>query len=218
MLRIGVSSFFCASLSSLVRQLGADKPRPPQAAPTTTIHTSSDLVVVDVVASDSQQNPVHQAHRRGLHGARRRQAADGEDLRRTSTQPSAPLPPAPKLDPGIFTNYSVAPANGALNILLLDKLNTPMDSQSVVRDQVLKFLKEVPPGTRIAIFSLTTELKLLQGFTSNPELLRALVAGKKGNQGASPLMNNAMEGDKRAPTIRCTIPRPKGWATIPTPR
>jgi VWFA-related protein len=66
----------------------------------------------------------------------------------------------------------------------------------VVRDQVLKYLKDVPPGTRIAIFSLTTELKLLQGFTTNPELLRALVEGKKGNQGASPLMNNAMEGDQ----------------------
>jgi VWFA-related protein len=39
-------------------------------------------------------------------------------------------------------------------------------------------------------------LKLLQGFTSNPELLRALVEGKKGSQGASPLMNNAMEGDQ----------------------
>jgi VWFA-related protein len=162
----------------------------------TTIRTSSDLVVVDVVASDSQQNPVHK-----LTAADFTLLEDGKPqtvkiFEEHQTQPSAPLPPAPKLDPGIFTNYSIAPANGALNILLLDKLNTPMDAQTVVRDQVLKYLKGVPPGTRIAIFSLTTELKLLQGFTSNPELLRALVEGKKGNQGASPLMNNAMEGDQ----------------------
>ena len=30
----------------------------------------------------------------------------------------------------------------------------------------------------------------------DPELLRALVESKKGSQGASPLMNNAMEGDQ----------------------
>jgi VWFA-related protein len=162
----------------------------------TTIHTSADLVVVDVVASDSQQNPVHK-----LTAADFTVMEDGKPqtvkiFEEHQTQPSAPLPPAPKLDPGIFTNFSIAAANGALNILLLDKLNTPMDAQSVVRDQVLKFLKDVRPGTRIAIFSLTTELRLLQGFTSNPEILRALVEGKKGNQGASPLMNNATEGDQ----------------------
>ena len=32
---------------------------PGSAAPATTIHTSADLVVVDVVASDAKQNPVH---------------------------------------------------------------------------------------------------------------------------------------------------------------
>ncbi len=196
MSRIGVSSFFCALLCLPLYGSGSGQTAPSSGTPMTTIHTSSDLVVVDVVASDSQQNPVHK-----LTAADFTVLEDGKPqtvkiFEEHQTQPSTPLSPAPKLDPGIFTNYSVAPANGALNILLLDKLNTPMDSQSVVRDQVLKFLKQVPPGTRIAIFSLTTELKLLQGFTSNPELLRALVAGKKGNQGASPLMNNAMEGDQ----------------------
>jgi VWFA-related protein len=175
---------------------GSGQTAPASGAPVTTIRTSSDLVVVDVVASDSQQNPVHK-----LTPADFTVLEDGKPqtvkiIEEHQTQPSAPLPPAPKLDPGIFTNYSIAPANGALNILLLDKLNTPMVAQTVVRDQVLKYLKQVPPGTRIAIFSLTTDLKLLQGFTSNPELLRALVEGKKGNQGASPLMNNAMEGDQ----------------------
>jgi VWFA-related protein len=196
MSRIGVSSFFCAMLCLPLWGSGSGQTAPASSTQVTTIRTSSDLVVVDVVASDSQQNPVHK-----LTAADFTLLEDGKPqtvkiFEEHETQASAPLPPAPKLDPGVFTNYSLAPASGALNILLLDKLNTPMDAQSVVRDQVLKFLKQVPPGTRIAIFSLTTELKLLQGFTSNPELLRALVEGKKGNQGASPLMNNAMEGDQ----------------------
>jgi VWFA-related protein len=196
MSRIGLSSFFCALLCLPLWGSGSGQTTPATPDSGTTIRTSSDLVVVDVVASDSQQNPVRQ-----LTAADFTVLEDGKPqavkiFEEHRTQPLAPLPPGPKLDPGVFTNYSVAPVNGALNILLLDKVNTPMDAQTVVRDQVLKYLKEVPPGTRIAIFSLTTELKLLQGFTTNPEVLRALVEGKKGNQGASPLMNNAMEGDQ----------------------
>ncbi len=165
-------------------------------APMTTIHTSSDLVVVDVVASDSRQNPVHQLTAADFTVLEDGKPQTVKSFEEHATSAPASLPPLPRLDPGIFTNYSVAPANGALNILLFDKLNTPMNAQMVVRDQVLKYLKEVPPGTRIAIFSLTTELRLLQGFTSNPELLRALVEGKKGNQGASPLMTDAVNGDE----------------------
>ena len=196
MSRVGLYSFILGILCLPLCGSGSGQTAPGSGAPTTTIRTSSDLVVVDVVASDSQQNPVHK-----LTAADFAVLEDGKPqtvkiFEEHQTQPSAPLPPAPKLDPGIFTNYSIAPANGALNILLLDKLNTPMDAQTVVRDQVLNFLKEAPPGTRIAIFSLTTELRLLQGFTSNPEVLRALVEGKKGSQGASPLMNNSMEGDQ----------------------
>ena len=169
---------------------------PASGAPVTTIRTNSDLVVVDVVVSDSQQNPMHQ-----LTAADFTVLEDGKPqsvkiFEEHATAAPASLPPAPKLAPGVFTNYSVAPANGALNILLLDKLNTPMDAQSVVREQLLKYLKDVPPGTRIAVFSLSTNLRLLQGFTTNPELLRALIEGKKGNQGPSPLMNNVTEGDE----------------------
>lgn len=186
---------FCLCVFLCLPALAGGQTAPATAAPTTTIRTSSDLVVVDVVASDSQQNPVHQ-----LTAADFTVLEDGKPqtvkiFEEHQTQASAALPPAPKLAPGIFTNFSVAPVSGALNILLFDKLNTPMNAQMVVRDQVLKYLKEAPPGTRIAIFSLTTELKLLQGFTSNPELLRALVAGKKGTQGASPLMTDAVNGD-----------------------
>ena len=136
---------------------------PAAAAPATTIRTSSDLVIVDVVASDSQQKPVHQLTAADFTVLEDGKPQTVKSFEEHATGTPAPLPPLPKLDPGIFTNYSVAPANGALNILLLDKLNTPMDAQSVVRDQVLKYLKEVPPGTRIAIFSLTTESEAAAG-------------------------------------------------------
>jgi len=194
MSRAFVFSFVCALCC--LPLCGGGQTAPASSEPVTTIRTSSDLVIVDVVASDSQQNPVHH-----LTAGDFTVLEDGKPQTVTvfeehQTQPSVPLAPLPKLEPGVFTNYSVTPASGALNILLLDKLNTPLTAQSIVRDQVLQYLKEAQPGTRMAIFSLTTQLSLLQGFTTNPEVLRALVAGKKGSQSGSQLMNNTMEGDQ----------------------
>jgi VWFA-related protein len=174
----------------------AGQAAPSTAQPTANLYAKADLVVVDVVASDEKNKPI--SH---LNPADFTIFEDGKPqalkiFEEHAAGQQAPVPPAPKFDPGTFTNYSSVPPNSALNILLFDKLNTPLNAQTEVRDQVLQFLKEAHPGTRMAIFSLTTELKLLQGFTSDPELLRALVAGKKGSQGASPLMNNAVEGDQ----------------------
>jgi len=166
------------------------------AQPTTTLHANTDLVVVDVVVSDEKKGPVHHLNASDFTVLEDGKPQTLKVFEEHEVGPPTPLPPTPRLGPGMFTNFSVAPANGVLNILLFDKLNTPINAQTEVRDQVLKYLKEAPPGTRMAIFSLTTELKMLQGFTSDPGLLRALVEGKKGSQQGSPLMDNAMEGDQ----------------------
>jgi VWFA-related protein len=160
-----------------------------------TIRSTSELVVVDVVATDAQQNPVHHLSASDFTISEDGHPQTIKVFEEHTASTSAQLPPLPKFAPGKFTNYSVAPANGALNIILLDKLNTPLNAQSVVRDQVLKYLKESPAGTRMAIFALTTQLRLLQGFTSDPEVLRELVAGKKGLPGSSPLMTNGADID-----------------------
>ena len=170
-------------------------PQPAAAQATATIHASADLVIVDVVVSDAKHGAV-----RHLTPADFTVLEDGHPQTLKAFEEHAPGPPPPpasmpKLPPGMFTNYTPAPPAGALNILLLDKLNTPMEAQATVRDEVLKYLKEVPTGTHMAIFTLTTELRMLQGFTSDTELLRAIVAGKKGLPGASPLMENAVAGD-----------------------
>ncbi len=87
-------------------------------------------------------------------------------------------PELPKLPPGNFTNYTPVPPGGALNILLLDTLNTPMTDQSYVRYQLQQYVKKADPGARIAIFGLSTHLYLLQGFTSDPEVLKDAVEHK----------------------------------------
>jgi VWFA-related protein len=194
MVRNSIQGFLIALVSAAPYCAG--QAAPSTAQPTANIYAKADLVVVDVVVSDDKNKPI--SH---LNPADFKILEDGKPqtlkvFEEHAAVQQTPLPPAPRFDPGTFTNYSPVPPNSALNILLFDKLNTPLNAQSVVRDQVLQYLKEAHPDTRIAIFSLTTELKLLQGFTSDPELLRALIAGKKGSQGASPLMNDAEEGDQ----------------------
>jgi VWFA-related protein len=161
-----------------------------------TIRSTSELVVVDLVATDAKGTPVHNLTSSDLTIFEDGHPQTIKVFEEHSAGTPAPQPPIPRLAPGKFTNYSPAPGDGALNVLLLDKLNTPMNAQSVVRDQVLKYLKEAPAGTRIAIFALTTQLRLLQGFTSDPAVLRALVKGKKAIPGSSPMMTNSVSGDQ----------------------
>ena len=166
-----------------------------QQNPVTTIKTNARLVVLDVVVKDGRGHPVH-----GL------KASDFTVLEQNAPQTighfeehaalvaadAMRLPKMPEMPPGIFTNYSPAPANGAVNVLLLDTLNTPLTDQMFVKQQLAAFLKTVQPGTRIAIFGLNQRLVMLQGFTSDPEVLKTVLAKNKGK--GSPLLDDPTGG------------------------
>jgi VWFA-related protein len=61
-----------------------------------------------------------------------------------------------------------------------------------VRQQLLAYLNAAPPGARIAIFGLTTRLTILQGFTSDPAMLKAVASASIGKN--SPLLQDAVGG------------------------
>jgi VWFA-related protein len=153
---------------------------PADASKPQTIKANAQLVVVDVVVTDHNRNPVHglKAGDFTLKDASTPQTIKNfEEHSAPSLADATKFAPIEKLPPGVFTNYTPAPANGAVNLLLLDALNTPMADQAYVRDQLLAYLKATPPGTRMAIFGLTTHLAILQGFTSDPEVLKRIMAG-----------------------------------------
>jgi hypothetical protein len=102
-----------------------------------------------------------------------------EEYRSAPLSPSAPVQPKLDLGPNVFTNYTVKPQNGPLNVLVLDALNTPVANQADVQRQMLEFVKTMPEGSRIAIFGLSTRLFMLQGFTADSALLKAALTGKK---------------------------------------
>ena len=194
MFRIVIRSLLCA----LICVPACAAVQSTQREPETTIRTTTDLAVVDVTVIDSQRKPVRQLEAPDfsiLEDGHPQTIKAFEEHVATAPAP-LPLSPAPKLDPGTFTNASLVPAGGALDILLFDKLNTPMEAQTEVRDQVLKYLKEAPAGRSVAIFTLTAKLSLLQGFTSDPEVLRTLVEGKKGNASVPLFMADPVAGDR----------------------
>ena len=156
---------------------GSKNSVPPQG--TTVLHTGTQLVVVDVVVQDQNGHPVHGLTKDSfqlLDSKTPQQVRSFEEHTSAAPQPSGPeMPPLP---PGIFTDYTAVPPNGTLNILLLDTLNTPMKDQTFVRTQLQQYVTHADPGTRVAIFGLTTRLIFLQGFTSDPKTLKDAVDHK----------------------------------------
>ena len=170
--------------------------QPVAATGVATIHARTNLVVVDVVVTDSKKNPIH-----GLQKSDFTLMEDGKPqvIRNFEEHTEVPLSAtavvAPeKLPAGLFTNKSAAPANGPVNVLLLDYLNTPVIAQANARKQLIDFLDKAPAGTRIAIFGLTTHLIMLQGFTSDMSVLKAALTSKKGTAQVSDILTDAVNG------------------------
>lgn len=182
-----VTALTCAAFAS------AQTTRPAQSG--VTLHTGARLVVLDVVVTDSHQKPVHHLTASDFTVLEKnvpQQIRNFEEHTAISAAEAAKAAPMPTLPPGIFTNFAPVPPGSAVNILLLDALNTPMRDQAYVRDQLKQYLNHAQPGVRIAIFGLTTRLDLLQGFTSDPALLKAFVNKKLPK--ASPLLDDQVGG------------------------
>lgn len=156
-----------------------------------TLRTGTQLVIVDVTVEDKNGHPVHGLKREDFTLAESKQPQVVPHFEEHSSQEKLQAgPELPPMPPGTFSNYTPVPPSGALNILLLDMLNTPMADQSYVRNQLQQYVKKARPGTRIAIFGLSTRLFLLQGFSSDPQVLKNAVEHKLIPRGSS-LLNDS---------------------------
>jgi VWFA-related protein len=173
---------WCVTLLGLISQTGSGQSPStardyPSAAPT--IHAQVQLVNIDVAVRDKNGQPIHALRREDfvLTEDNQTQAVRyfGEKSAQTNAQSGPTLPPLPA---GTFSDYSPASSNGPLNVLLLDSLNTSMADQAYVRDQLRQYVKKIRPGTKIAIFGLSRKLVMLQGFNSDPEVLKDVVEHK----------------------------------------
>ena len=89
--------------------------------------------------------------------------------------PGAVEPPREQIAPGLFTNrpeYSPGPARN-VTAIVIDTLNTAPEDQVAVKAQVMQYLRALAPNTRVAIYGLGSNLRILMDFTADTALLRA---------------------------------------------
>src|ERR1700691_6167252 len=147
------SSLTLFVLASSLAFPGAHSQNPPAETPAPSLRTSSNLVLVDVVVTD-RDKPVHGLDRSRFHiledGSE--QTVSSFDEHQPAAAPPAFLAPA-ALPPNTYTNLPAYPDSTAVNVLLLDALNTPTGDQMRVRSKMIDYLATLKPGTELAIFT-----------------------------------------------------------------
>ena len=146
-----------------------------------TMRTTSRAVLLDVIVFDSHGNPVKGLNRDAFIVTEQGKPQAISFFEENVNRPPAQAVEMPKLPPNVFSNFSPLPQPPAVNVLLLDSLNTRMESQSFVHTQALKFLKSAKSGTRSAIFTMGLGLHFIQGFNDDPAVLATALNDKKNN-------------------------------------
>ncbi|HMD77876.1 MAG TPA: VWA domain-containing protein [Terracidiphilus sp.] len=149
--------------------------------PDYTFKTNANAVVVDVVVTKGNDEPVPALHKQDFLVLEdgKPQTIDFFEEHTAKTLPPGAVPPLPKMPPDVYTNVPPVPESDSVNVLLLDSLNTERQDQVYVHKQILEFLKNMKPGTRAAIFTLGSKLRFVQGFTTDSSLLLAALNDKK---------------------------------------
>jgi VWFA-related protein len=150
---------------------------PPQAAgssqSTPVFHATTRQVLVDVVAIDHRGAfiPNLKPTDFTLLEDGKPQKIVGFALHTTPAVPKDhPVLQLPAHQYANFTNLTQEP-DRPVTIVLLDMLNTSGQGQQYARKQMLQFLKGLPPGRPVALFTLTSKLNMVQGFTGDSDAL-----------------------------------------------
>ena len=169
------------SAACLATPLSSQTDQPTATAPEATLRINSRAVLVDVLVTDRDGKPV-----KGLTQSDFTVNEQGkpQTISFFEEHTGVPGPPRemPQLPPNVFSNFTPFPEPPAVNVLLIDSLNTHMENQQYIHKQALKFLKTAKPGTRMAVFTMGLGLHFVQGFTDDPTLLLAALNNKKNNE------------------------------------
>jgi VWFA-related protein len=150
-----------------------------QAPADSSFHATTKLVQVSVIAQDKDGKPVNDLRREDF------QIFDNgapQDIRLFLSGNADPPPTAPRT-PGTFTNQIAPPAgpHSGYSIILFDDLDTSWENTARARLKALEAFETIPPGDKIAMYSLFCQFRVIREFTSDREsLLRQLSAFKPG--------------------------------------
>jgi VWFA-related protein len=136
----------------------------------TVLRSTSRLVQLSVIVKNKNGEPILGLKKHDftlLDGGRKQKIAF------FSTEGPAPITPHRALPSNVFTNRFDLNGQdpGTVTILLYDALNTSFFDQAYARAHILRFLKTVRAQDHVALYALTTQLRILQDFTGDTSSL-----------------------------------------------
>lgn len=165
-------------LHSLAGQSAAGtKPAAPAATqpPPVLLRSTTRLVQVSVVVHNRKGEPVSDLKKEDFAVTEKGKPQQISVFSVTSTERLST--PAVKLPSNIFSNR-IDQRSGVPNsvtVILLDSLNTQWSDQVYAKQQVIKFLQQIQPEDRVAIYTLGRGLTILHDYTTDSTaLLNAL--------------------------------------------
>lgn len=174
LVRSGLACLGLAAAASLYAQSPSPAPPPSPQDSTPVFRATSRLVLLDIVVTDHRGQFIP-----GLKPADFTILEDGRPQKVSAfsvhVTPAAPrhVYPPLQLPPHQFSNFTRVPqqTDRPLTIVLLDMLNTTGGDQQRARKQMIEFLKSLPGGHPVALFTLTSKLEMVQGFTDDSAML-----------------------------------------------
>jgi VWFA-related protein len=152
----------------------------PNSATAQSLRVMTRLVQVSVIVQDKSGNPVSGLTKDDFtlldEGQPQRISYFAEEATRIFN-PAKPNGPAAILPPNVFTNRFEEKTGvpTSVTVIMLDVLNTHFQDMAYARSQVAKFLKQLQPQDRIALYGLSNNLTLLHDFTNDASsILRAM--------------------------------------------
>ncbi len=163
------------------------QPSPPQPASAQTpaaIRATTRLVQVSVVVHDKHGNPISGLTKDDfvLLDEKKPQAIQVFSAETNQPPDHAPAP----LPPDTYTNRIEEQAGvpTSVTVILLDGLNTKFEDQAQARKQVIKFLMQIQPQDRVALYTLGREVQVLHDFTTDASSLLAVLSKFRGRSNA----------------------------------
>jgi VWFA-related protein len=161
---------------------------PGSSIPTVTFRTGTQIVALDVVATDAHGQVVKGLLQRdfavtengtpqmlrGFH-----QYIDGQAPAEIDRHEAERLFIPERLSENVFSNVGQPSTPRAVTVILFDLLNTSINDQGRAQAELVKVLKNKPKETQFALCILSDKLQMIQGFTRDEAVLLAAARSKK---------------------------------------
>jgi len=154
----------------------------PASEPVLTLRSTTRLVQVEVIVRDKEGKPVSGLTKDDFEI---REEHKPQEIRFFSDYKRGPKTAAAELAPGMVSNRPeiTGPRRG-VTVILVDSLNTDWLVRARAMDNLMKFLKGAQPDDRIALYTLSHNLKVFHDFTGDARSLMKKLAERK--EGAMP--------------------------------